>query len=104
MTERIRFDVDTMRQHASRVDQLGDDVRLAVEAIRSVNLSGGAFGLMCAFMIPPVAAVSTVVAAAIGAEQDLVYRTAAELRMVAGELETHEASVAELLRSIEGEL
>ena len=46
-------DVDVLLQHAGRVDDVAASVDLAVDAVGQVDLAGGAFGVMCAFMVLP---------------------------------------------------
>ena len=61
----IAIDTDTLRQHASGVERLAADAVEALSAVQSINLSGGAFGVLCSFCVPPVGIVSAAVGAAI---------------------------------------
>lgn len=97
----IRVDADTLQQHASGVEQLAASAAEALGAVRSVNLSGGAFGLMCAWMVPPVATVSSAVASAISSGGDTISRTAEEIRLAAGDFETHEQSAVDMVQGVE---
>ncbi|MDQ1131036.1 type VII secretion target [Microbacterium sp. SORGH_AS_0888] len=97
----IRIDPDVLLQHASKVDQLASDAAEAVAAIQSVNLSGGAFGPMCMWMIPPVAVVSAVAAAGISAEQGLITRTATEARGVVRDFDAYEQSVRGTIQGLD---
>lgn len=100
----IRIDADLIQQHASRVERLTSDAAEAADAIRSINLSGGAFGVLCAWMVPPISVVSGVVSAAIEGGEDLIGRTATELRAALREFDEHEQSVIAVVRRIEGTL
>lgn len=97
----IKVDADLIQQHATRVDQLAADAAEAVSAIRSINLSGGAFGMMCAWMVPPVAVVSSAVGSAISSGQDVITRTASEIRLAASDFATHEQAVIDGVRSFD---
>ncbi|MBZ4488096.1 hypothetical protein LQ938_11520 [Microbacterium sp. cx-55] len=97
----IRVDADLIQQHASRVEQLASDAAEAVSAINSINLSGGAFGLLCAWMVPPVSMLSGVVSSAISGGEDLIGRTATEIRAALGEFDQYEESVTQSVANIE---
>lgn len=43
-------DVDTLARHAQRIAPVCDQIGLAGDAVRQVNLHDGAFGLLCAFL------------------------------------------------------
>lgn len=48
--KKIKVDTGVLRQHATRVESLSDDVGLAGDASAEVN--SDAFGLMCSFLVP----------------------------------------------------
>lgn len=100
MSTRIAIDTELLRQHAGRVEQVGRDVGVARDAAGSLDLGGGAFGLMCAFLVPPAVAVSSVAQAAIASAQRMVERSATELRGVAADFTAQEDRVEETLRSV----
>lgn len=82
--ERIAVDAAVLDAHASQVDRVADDVRVAVQAARQTVLSSGAFGLMCSWIVPPflitaTTATDTMVSAAAALE-----RSARELRAGGG--------------------
>lgn len=99
--EQIRIDADVIQQHASKGEQLASDAAEAVSAIGSINLSGGAFGVLCAWMVPPVAVVSTAVSQAISGGQDLISRTASEVRAVVSDFDSYEQAVIEAVQGME---
>ncbi len=100
----IVIDTDTLRQHASGVERLAADAVEALSAVQSVNLSGGAFGVLCSFFVPPVGIVSAAVGAAIDAGEGAIERTGREIRAVADDFQTYEDSVVDTVRSLDGEL
>ncbi|REC98258.1 excreted virulence factor EspC (type VII ESX diderm) [Microbacterium sp. AG157] len=97
----IRVDVELLHQHAGLVDQLASDAAQALSAVQSVNLSGGAFGLLCSWMVPPVSSVSQAVGSAIQQGGDAIERSASQLRDAAGDFQRYEESVVDVVRSLE---
>ncbi|QCQ17194.1 hypothetical protein [Microbacterium sp. RG1] len=104
MSVDIKVDADIMLQHASRMQQLAQDAAEAAAAIQSINLGGGAFGLLCAWMVPPVAVVSGAVAEHINGAEGVLERTGNAMRAVVRDFEGYEDAVAQAARSIEGRL
>lgn len=104
MSAEIRVDADVMMQHASRMQQLAQDAAEAAAAIQSINLGGGAFGLLCAWMIPPISIVSDAVSRHIDGAEGVLDRTAQELRAVVRDFEGYEDAVSQVARGIEGSL
>ena len=104
MAEEISIDFDVLAQHATRVDQVAADVALAQNAAASINLGGGAFGLMCAFLVPPTSIVSTAAQAAMGAAKGMVERSAREIRRVGRDFTQLEDDIAADIRTIQSEL
>jgi hypothetical protein len=99
MADRIRIDADTIAQHAGRLESVRADVRLAQDAAASVNLGGGAFGLMCAFMVPLAATVQMAAQASLGSAAGMLGRSITELRGIAADFSTTEdALVSDLER------
>lgn len=97
----IRVDVDLLQQHAGLVDQLASDAAQALSAVQSIHLSGGAFGLLCAWMVPPVGVVSQAVGSAIEQGSQTIERTAAQIRDAAGDFQRYEESVVDVVRGLE---
>lgn len=100
----ISIDADVMRQHAARIEQLSADAAEAAAALRSVPLGGGAFGLLCAWIVPPISVVAGAVSAHINGAEDILERTGEELRGAVSDFETFEDTVVQAVRSIEGQL
>lgn len=80
MADQISIDADALQAHATRMEALAGDVAEAVSAIDSINLSGGAFGVMCSFLVPLVQPVSKSTASLIAEGEKLLGRTGTELR------------------------
>ncbi|KQM38533.1 type VII secretion target [Microbacterium sp. Leaf203] len=97
----IRIDAELLNQHAGHVDQLASDAAQALSAVQSINLSGGAFGLLCAWMVPPVGVVSQAVGSAIQQGSRTIERTASQIRDAAGDFQRYEDSVVDVVRSLE---
>lgn len=103
MTPQIRMDADVVLQHASRVQQLASDAAEAAAALKSVNLGGGAFGVMCAWIVPP-GLVSSAVSQHINGAEGVLERTGQELRGVVADFAAYEEAVVQATRSLEGGL
>ena len=86
MADLIAVDTETVRRHAQRAAQIAADVRLAENAAGSMNVGGGAFGVMCAFLVPPAQAVSSIAAAAITAAATMLEESEEQLRGLADDL------------------
>ncbi|WP_417563878.1 hypothetical protein [Microbacterium sp.] len=104
MAERIAIDQDLVISHAARVKQVASDIAVARDAASATDMSGGAFGIMCAFLVPPASMVAQVTSAAITAAQRLVERSAVEVRGVADDMAAFEQDVVDSLRAIEGQV
>jgi hypothetical protein len=84
------FEVDpaAMREHASRLDQLAEQIGPAVDAARGVTLQTNAYGQLCAPLLAPIlgwleaSALDTV-----SASRDALSTTAHAVRGVAGTYE-----------------
>jgi hypothetical protein len=100
----IAMDFDRLRQHAAFVDSLAGDLTSAVSALRGGNLEDAAFGILCAFLVPPSMAMTAAASGLFGADVSLMTRTAAELRATADQWERFEDDVVVTLRDIEGTL
>lgn len=97
----IALDLDRLRQHAALVDSLVDDVSGALSVLKGDNLIPGAFGLMCAFLVPPSLAMSAAATGMLGADQSMLLRTAGELRATAQQFERFEDDTVATIRHLE---
>lgn len=90
MAELISIDPQLITAHAARVDQVASDVALARDAASSMKMGDGAFGILCAFMVPPATIVSEFAKSAIASAERLVERSTRELRGVGTDFSTYE--------------
>jgi hypothetical protein len=95
MSDRIQLDADLLSQHAARVDQVAAGVRTASNAADSMDIGGGAFGLMCAFLVPAALITTTAAKMAIDSTESLLTRSARELRGAVADFSAYEVSVAD---------
>ncbi|WP_433675741.1 type VII secretion target [Microbacterium gorillae] len=105
VADRIAISPSGLTAHAEQVEQLATDVTVALDAVRGINLGGGAFGVMCAWMVPPALTASTLVINHIQQAQDVLQRTSDELRSTADDFRAMEdgniAALNALLKSVE---
>jgi hypothetical protein len=106
MAELIAVDTETVRRHAQRVGQVASDVRLAENAAGSMNVGGGAFGVMCAFLVPPAQLVSSIAIGAISAAATMLEQSEEQLRGLADDFDESEQrqidTINGLLGSVDG--
>jgi hypothetical protein len=101
MSDDITLDFDRLRQHASLVDSLVGDINGALSVLRGGDLASDAFGLMCAFLVPPSLAMSAAATGLLGSDGSTLLRTAAELRSTAEQFERFEDDTVSSLRSLD---
>jgi len=104
MADEIIIDPDLMRTHAGRVEQVAGDVGMARDAAGSINLGGGAFGLMCNFLVPPVSIVSAMAQAALSSAEGMVQRSAREVRGIVKDFEATEDDIEQQIGRLQAEL
>lgn len=104
MADSIAIDPDLLRSHAARVDQVASDVAMAKDAAGSVDIGGGAFGVMCAFLVPPISMVSSVAQSTLSAAGSMVQRSAREVRGVAQDFEANEEAIEQQISSLRSQL
>lgn len=85
MADRITIDADVISTHVSHLRTVHDGVALAQDAAGSVDLGGGAFGIMCSFMVAPAQIVQSMAQGAIGSAADMVDRSITEIQGVASD-------------------
>lgn len=100
MNDRINVDSDAVTLHAQHVEQIAADVRVAIDAAGQTMLSSGAFGVMCAWMIPPFLAVATATTATLSSAASSIDRSARELRAAAADFDEHETAVSGKLSGV----
>lgn len=93
----VSIDAEQLRSHAAKVDGVGDQIGEAVAAVNSMDLAGGAFGVLCNFLVAPASVVTLAGASMIRDCEDLMRRTKAQLEAFAQEVEAHDQSVVDQL-------
>lgn len=96
----IAIDRELLRTHASRVHTVQTAVAEAASAARSADLAGGAFGILCAFLVPPTTLVTGIAESMITAAATMLERTSNELRSIATDVDTREEDIASQLRAL----
>lgn len=102
--ERIAIDADTLLAHRRRLEQIGAQVDVARDAAGSVHLGGGAFGLMCAFMVPPLQAVQDAAQSSIAQVASSLARAGSEIAAAAADLGAADEYAVDAYRSLQGSL
>jgi hypothetical protein len=97
----IAVDAKLVLQHASRVGTVREGVAEAASAVGSVDLGGGAFGVLCAFLVPPAQLVAGIAQSMIVSAEGMLDRTVDELRGFASEVDERESTIAEQLRALQ---
>ena len=76
----IAVDAEILLAHAGRVEQVAADVHEGLSAAASTDLAGGAFGVLCGFLMVPATAASFAGRSAISSAEQLVSRAAGQVR------------------------
>lgn len=98
---RIAVDVEVLRHQASRVEQFGSEVAEASAAIASTNVGGGAFGVLCGFLVVPAQAAGLAARLMTDGCAGLLDRAGTQLRHAASDVELREHDIAQQLQAIE---
>ncbi|QAY60101.1 hypothetical protein ET475_08930 [Microbacterium protaetiae] len=101
MADKIAIGHDLIFAHAARVRQVSSDIQVARDAATATNMSGGAFGVMCAFLVPPATIAASACSTVISSAQGLVDRSATEIRGVADDMAAFEDDLVASIRQIE---
>jgi hypothetical protein len=101
MAKRIAVDGELIHAHAARVERVADDVAVARRAAAATNMGGGAFGVICAFLVPPASLAATMAASAIAAAEGMLERSAREVRGVATDMAAVEDDIVRAVRVLE---
>lgn len=97
----IAVDAELVVQHASRLGAVREGVAEAASAVGSVDLGGGAFGVLCSFLVPPAQLVAGFAQSMIVSADDMLDRTVDELRGFASDVEDRETTIAEQVRALQ---
>ena len=100
VSERIALDFEVLRYQASRVDLFGADIAEASAAVASMNLGGGAFGVLCNFLVLPAQVATTAAGEMIRDCEGLMRRAGTQLRKVAADAEEREQDFVATLKQI----
>ncbi|MEV7973922.1 type VII secretion target [Cellulomonas sp. NPDC089187] len=98
MSDEFDVDIDMLVRHSHRVEVVASDIATAQNAAATTSLSGGAFGLMCAFLPLAISNTDTSARSAINAAQSTARTVAAEVRAMAVAYQDADRSVAETMR------
>ncbi|UAJ78422.1 hypothetical protein IT072_14280 [Leifsonia sp. ZF2019] len=99
--KRIAVDAEVIHAHAVRVDQVAADIGVARQAAAATNMGGGAFGVICSFLVAPATLAATMAASAISAAEGMVTRSAREVRGVAADAAAVEDDIVQAVRALE---
>lgn len=102
--EQIEVDPQALRDQAREVESLAGAVDQASEAAASMNLAGGAFGVMCAFLVPPAISITGIARGALRDASELLRREADALRDLADDFEAYEQWISGEMTGLEGEV
>jgi hypothetical protein len=97
----IAVDAELVVQHASRLGAVREGVAEAASAVGSVDLGGGAFGVLCSFLVPPAQLVAGIAQSMIVSADDMLDRTVDELRGFASDVEDRETTIVEQVRALQ---
>lgn len=104
MAERIAIDHDLIVSHAARVEQVASDIKVARDAAASTNMGGGAFGVLCSFLVAPATVAATVAGNAISSAEGMVRRSATEVRGVGTDMAAFEDSAVAAISALNSDL
>lgn len=97
---RIILDSGVVTAHVGRVRAVSADVGTAHSAAAGLDLGGGAFGVLCAVLVPPAVAVSQAALGAIKDAQGLVDRSADQIMAVVADFTALEDQIRAELEPI----
>jgi hypothetical protein len=97
----ITLDFDKLRQHATLVSSIADEVGGAISSVKGGHLGTEVFGIMCAFLVPPSMAMTLAATGMLGSKESLMLRTAGQLRTTAKQWEQFEHDVSTTFSGIQ---
>jgi hypothetical protein len=101
VADRIAVDQDLIIAHAARVEVVASDVGVARDAAGATNMGGGAFGVLCAFLVPPATMAASMAQQAIQAAEGMLRRSATEVRGVATDMAAYEEAVGQVTDTLD---
>lgn len=102
--QRIAIDVEVLGAHRRRLEQIGADLAVARDATAATDLGGGAFGLMCAFMVPPLQLVQAAAQRALGQVSASVDRAGREVVAAGDDLAAADERGVQQYRALQADL
>jgi hypothetical protein len=103
VSDQLLVDPAQMQTHAGRVGQVADLARQARQAAAGMNLGGGAFGIMCNFLVTPLQLLSAPAIGFLDRVAESVEATGEAFNTAAGMFDQAEAdSVADIERELSG--
>lgn len=102
--ERIAVDLDVLTAHRRRVEQVGALVDVARDAAASTGLGGGAFGVLCSFLVAPLQLVQGGAQTALGQISSSIGRVGVQLGAAAADLAAADQDAVDVLAGLQGEL
>ena len=103
MGGQIRVDPDVVTYHATRIEQAASDAHVAVTAAQSLNVAGGAFGLMCAFLVTPAMVTTEAAKLMLVSVENLISRSATVLRAGVGDFDRYEDTAIDTVRALQAD-
>ncbi|MBN9177609.1 MAG: hypothetical protein J0I43_09620 [Microbacterium sp.] len=104
MADRIAIDRDLIVSHAARVEQVASDIKVARDAASSTNMGGGAFGVLCSFLVAPATVAAAMAGNAISSAEGMVRRSATEVRGVATDMAAFEDAALAAIKALDANL
>jgi len=98
--DEIAVDQTELRSEAGKIDAVASAIGTARDAVASMNLGGGAFGIMCAFLVPFAQAATDAADEALQTTAAMVNREADALRDTADDFEATEEAIVQDLHDI----
>ena len=100
----IVIDSALLDAHATNVEAVEADVRLAIQAAGQTMLSAGAFGLMCSWMIPPFLGVAGAATATMVSAAGALDQSARDIRAVGADFDKAEERASKKFQALKSEL
>lgn len=104
MTEKVSVDPEVVDYHLARVEQAAADAHLAVTAAQSMNVAGGAFGVLCSFLVAPALVTTEAAKLTLVSVEKLISRSAKTLRAGVADFDRHETHVIGTVRGLQADL
>ncbi|TPW72323.1 hypothetical protein [Schumannella sp. 10F1B-5-1] len=100
MSEQISIDAETLLAQARDSERAAEAIAHARGAVGSMDLGGGAFGIMCAFLVPIAQSVTAMADRTLVEAQSMLEREAEALRATVDDFDRLEAGAVEGLRAL----